>query len=136
MDQVGNSLLGPAQAAGTTHLRCLIIGIGIQENSQSMEIVLAAKDRTWNRSKEWREEETEGGEDLCSESSELYKLFTAKQVAEGTCCQVAEGTCCPGRTHGTRHPSAVKPEQGSSGALPAQLLSGTGPSAADQPLRH
>lgn len=128
MDQVGNSLLGPAQAAGTTHLRCLIIGIGIQENSQSMEIVLAAKDRTWNRSKEWREEETEGGEDLCSESSELYRLFTAKQVAEGTCCQ--------GRTHGTRHPSAVKPEQGSSGALPAQLLSGTGPSAADQPLRH
>lgn len=92
-----------------------------------MEVVLAAKDRTWNRAEEWKEEETEGGQNLCSDSSELYKLFTAKQVAEGT--------CCPGRTHGTRHPNLLKPERGSSETLPGQLcLPGQGPCAADQPV--
>lgn len=119
MEQEGNNMLGTAQAAWTTHLCRLIIGIGIKENSQSMKVVLATKNRTWNRAEQWREGETEGGQNLCSESSELYELFTAKQVAEGT--------CCPGRTHRTRHPSLVKPDRGSSEALPGQLPSGTGP---------
>lgn len=54
LDQVRStwSRKGTAQAAWTTHLRRLIIGIGIKENSESMEVVLAAKDRTWNRAEE------------------------------------------------------------------------------------